>query len=204
MAIPELIVSALAAFFVAVLYVVAFRTPRGPAARRDSRSDVGRSDGQEPVPTQGSYELHERAAMPPEIAAGRLVASERTFWRRGRRPLFAKVDQAFHTQDGQLVLVETKSRMRLGVPDIVQLSAQAAAVRGEMGNRLGRVADYAYVRLQLLGGPAQYRAVRLYSDEQIDQLVDRYHALRFRQAYPLARPHPSRCGTCVFRNDCRT
>ncbi len=193
-----------AVVFLAALYVVAFKTPRSPDLRAGDRARPELDAVAGPPPAQDTYEVRERSSMPEEIALGRLVASERTFRRRGPRGLFAKVDQAFRTPAGLLVLVETKSRMRLQTSDIVQLSAQAVAVRSEVGDRLGRVADYAYVRMQLLGGPAQYRPVRLYPEAVIDQLVDRYQALRMRRVYPLARPHPSRCGTCVFKSQCRS
>lgn len=153
--------------------------------------------------SRSAYERLERGRMPTEIARARLVTSEKTYRRGGPRAFYAKVDQGFRTLDGRLVLVDTKNRMRVTTSDIVQLSAQAVAVRDQMGTRLGRVADYAYIRLQLAGGPPTYKAYRLYPEGVIDQLVDRYHALRLRQRAPVLRPHPSRCNGCAFSLPCR-
>lgn len=152
--------------------------------------------------TRDAYEQHERTCMPREIAQGRLVTSEKTYRRRGPRALVAKVDQGFRTPAGLFVLVETKNRMWVTAGDLVQLSAQAVAVRSHVGDRYGRVADYGYLRLQLAGGPPTYLRYQLYPEAVIDRLVDRYHALRQRRDYPVARPHPSRCGGCAFRAPC--
>lgn len=153
--------------------------------------------------SQVDYEVGERSRMPAELVTAQLVTSERTFKRRGPRAFFAKVDQGFRTSDNRLVLVETKNRMRVTTSDIVQLTAQAVAIKSEVGAQLGNVADYAYVRLQLMGGRPVYRRYSLYSEEAIDRLVDTYHALRHRTRYPMARPHPSRCSSCVFRVSCQ-
>lgn len=154
-------------------------------------------------PTQQSYEQVERPRMPAEIATAQLVTSEKTYRRRGERPFFAKVDQGFRTTDGRLVLVETKNRMRVSLADVVQLSAQSIALHSEVGDTLGRPCHYGYIRTQLLGGPPRYRAFQLYPESVIDQLVDRYQALRLHQRAPEIRPHPSRCGGCAFRLPCR-
>lgn len=153
--------------------------------------------------SQDDYEERERSRMPTELVTAQLVTSERTFFRKGPRAFYAKVDQGFRTTDNRLVLVETKNRTRVTTSDIVQLTAQAIAIQSEVGNKLGRVAGYAYVRLQLAGGKPVYRRHGLYAVETIDQLVDTYHALRERRRYPLARPHPSRCGSCAFNISCR-
>lgn len=155
-----------------------------------------------PVSSQDAYEVFERGAMPPEIAQGTLVVSERTFRRRGDRPFFAKIDQGFRTPSGYLVLVETKHRLRVTASDIVQLTCQAIALHSQVGNHFGRPAGYGYIRLQPTVGKPIYRAYRLYGVDYINALVDRYHALRMRRQYPEARPHPSRCSTCIFRPAC--
>lgn len=159
--------------------------------------------GAETARARHRYEQIERSNMPDELARGRLVTSEDTYRRRGPRAFYAKVDQGFRTPDGRLVLVDTKTRMRVTTSDIVQLSAQALAVSDQVGDRWGPVADYAYIRLQLAGGPPSYRAYRLYPTSVIDHLVDRYHALRLRRSAPVLRPRPSRCSGCAFSLPCR-
>ena len=141
----------------------------------------------------------ELAAMPPEIRSGRLVLSETTLRRKGARPLFAKVDQVFETRAGLLVPVETKNRLYLTPGDLVQLSAQAAALRSRYGSA---VASYGYLRVALAGSTGRYFRYELLDDAVIDRLVDRYHVLRHREGRPIARPGPRKCGGCMFRNAC--
>lgn len=193
------------------LYVALKPSPR-PTERLSQTPEAGGRAGQtrkstaddtRPIPsTLDAYERTERSQMPPEIVTGQLVTSERTFRRRGSRAFFAKVDQGFRTADGMLVLVETKNRLRVTTSDIVQLSAQAIAIKSEVGDELGRPAGYAYVRLQLMGGKPRYVRYGLYPESVIDKLVDTYHDLRMRRRHPMARPHPSRCESCVFSASC--
>lgn len=148
-----------------------------------------------------SYDANERAAMPPEIASARLVLSEEVLYRKGGRPFAAKTDQGFLTQEGWLVFVETKTRRRMSASDLVQISAQAVAAdsRRERGYR---VANWGYIRLAPEGSRPYYQRVDLLPAERIDQLWDRWQALKLRRAAPLYRPHISRCRTCLQRGSC--
>lgn len=147
------------------------------------------------------YERDERALMPSEIAAGRLVISEKTFYRRGARPFAAKTDQGFLTPAGVIVLVESKTRSRISSSDLVQISAQAIAVAAD--NRIRHpVAPWGYIRLAPAGGRPFYQRVELLPASRVDQLWDRWHALKHRHVVPVYRPDPSRCRTCVLRTKC--
>ena len=96
--------------------------------------------------------------------------------------------------------VETKNRLYLTPGDVVQLSAQAAALRSVYGSAVAR---YGYLRVALAGGVGRYFRYDLLDDAAIDRLVDRYHALRDRKGRPLARPGHRKCASCVFVRPCK-
>lgn len=151
--------------------------------------------------TSHEYERDERALMPREIADGTLVISEQTFFRRGRRPFAAKTDQGFLTAAGVIVLVESKTRARLTSSDLVQLSAQAIAVAADKRVR-HPVAPWGYIRLAPLGRRPFYQRIDLIDPVRIDQLWDRWDALKHRRHAPVYRADPSRCRSCVLRARC--
>lgn len=161
----------------------------------------GRPDKTLGAGSADAYETHERAAMPPEIASGRLVISEKLLYRKGPRPFAAKTDQGFLTQDGWLVFVESKTRNRMSASDLVQISAQAVAAASRR-DLAGRVATWGYIRLAPAGARPYYQRVDLLPEERIDQLWDRWNALKTRRVHPLYRPHISRCRTCLKRATC--
>ncbi len=146
-----------------------------------------------------AYENSERARMPREVAQGKLVISEKTFYFRGRRPFAAKTDQGFLTREGWLVLVESKTRYGLSPSDIVQISAQALAV-AQSGK--WRVAPWAYVRLAPLGAKPYYQHVNLLPEERIMQLWDRWRSLHEGTAGPVTRPHVRTCRSCALKARC--
>ena len=150
---------------------------------------------------RASYDEMERRFMPPELRTARLVLSEHVIWRRGTRPYPAKTDQGFLTEAGELVLVETKSRGRVSPSDIVQLTAQAEAVRSrpELGLR---PAAFGYVRLARPGRDPYYQRVELLHASRIDQLWDRWQAMRQGRVVAIARPDPRRCHRCPLVATC--
>lgn len=153
------------------------------------------------IGTANSYETVERAAMPREIADGRLVISEQTYYRRGARPFAAKTDQGFLTSSGLVVMVESKSRRRISPSDIVQVSCQALAASSDP-KCPWRVANYGYIRLAPVGRRPYYQRVDLVHPTRIDLLWDRWKALRDGRIAPIARPKPHRCNNCVLRTRC--
>lgn len=161
-----------------------------------------RSNSLQDLESSQDYERTERASMPPEIANGKLVISEQTLYRRGRRPFAAKTDQGFLTSAGVLVLVESKTRARMSASDLVQLSSQAVAVRADARTRHYTVAPWGYIRLAPAGRRPYYQRVDLLPVSRIDQLWDRWHSLKNRKADPVYRPDPSRCRTCIQRATC--
>lgn len=162
--------------------------------RRPSGTGEGAGSAQD-------YERTERALMPQEIAKAKLVFSEKTFYRRGDRPFAAKCDQAFLTRDGFVVPVESKTRARMTASDLVQISSAAVAMAADPRVK-HKVANWGYIRLAPAGGAPYYQRVDLMHVTRIDQLWDRWHALKNRRVAPLYRPDPSRCRTCVLRAKC--
>lgn len=163
-----------------------------------SRRQVEQHD---PTGTHDSYETVERAAMPAEIADGKLVISEKTFYRRGSRPFAAKTDQGFLTSSGLVVMVESKSRRRISPSDVVQVSCQALAAASDP-RCTWKVANYGYIRLAPVGRRPYYQRVDLVHPTRIDLLWDRWKALRDGRIVPIARPKPYRCSSCAFRTRC--
>jgi len=148
------------------------------------------------------YELTERASMPDEIARGKLVISEQVFYRNGARPFAAKTDQGFLTPNGLVVLVESKTRARMSASDLVQLSSQAVAIKHDRRGRKFKVAPWGYIRLAPVGRRPYYQRVDLLPESRIDQLWERWKALRNKKVAPIYRPDPSRCRTCLKRSTC--
>lgn len=155
-----------------------------------------------PASSQDEYDRVERSRMPAEIANARLVISEKVFYRPGPRPYAAKTDQGFLTQDGWLVLVETKTRRRMSASDLVQISAQALAIAQSPKGGRWKVANWGYIRLAPVGGKPYYARVDLLHPTRIDQLWDRWLALKENRARPIARPKEYRCDNCELRRTC--
>lgn len=145
------------------------------------------------------YERHERPAMPPELAAGTLYASERYFPSRGELPLGARVDQVYKTGVG-VCCVETKTRSFLAVleADIIELSVQAYVLRTH-GHP---IAPHGYVRVVRPGQPPVYLRAPLMAEPTLARLIDRYHALHAGKLQPSPARHPARCRGCGQRAKC--
>lgn len=148
-----------------------------------------------------AYDKYERARMPLEIQDAKLIISEKTIYRNGRRPLAAKTDQVFQTKAGWVIPVETKTRRTISPSDLVQISAQAAALN-EMRRYKGKVASHGYIRLAPEGRAPFYQRVDLLHPSRVDLLWDRYQALRAGKVAPTVKPHARRCEKCAFRSGC--
>src|SRR5690606_10050193 len=116
--------------------------------------------GRKKLSAREAYEKHERSRMPLEIQEAKLIISEKTIYRNGRRPFAAKTDQVFRTRAGWVVPVETKTRRTIAPSDLVQISAQAAAIN-EMRQHRGKVASHGYIRLAPEASAPFYQRVQL-------------------------------------------
>lgn len=117
--------------------------------------------------------------MPAELAAGRLLLSERPVWTVYPIPLYGIPDQVYATPDGALVPVDTKARLRgsVSVRDIVQLSVYRAvfAYTDHPLLRGRSIRSYGYIRFAR-GGHVRYVRVTLYSIEAVMKLSVAYVA----------------------------
>lgn len=157
--------------------------------------------GRKSLSGRDAYDKYERARMPLEIQDAKLIISEKTIYRNGRRPFAAKTDQVFKTKAGWVIPVETKTRRTISPSDLVQISAQAAALN-EMRRYKGKVASHGYIRLAPEGQAPFYQRVDLLHPSRVDLLWDRYQALRAGKVVPIVKPHARRCEKCAFRSGC--
>lgn len=157
--------------------------------------------GRKSLSARDVYEKYERTRMPLEIQDAKLIISEKTIYRNGRRPFAAKTDQVFQTKAGWVIPIETKTRRTISPSDLVQISAQAAALN-EMRRYKGKVASHGYIRLAPEGRAPFYQRVDLMHPSRVDLLWDRYQMLRTVKVKPTVKPHPRRCEKCAFRSGC--
>lgn len=106
-----------------------------------------------------------------------LICVESQFRSKSRWPIVARVDRAYRLPSGLVVLVELKTRSTAAVraSDVIQLSAQRAAVEDEMRVQ---VSDEAFVVFPgRHSAPPTARAVRLMSREQVEAIAARRRRL---------------------------
>lgn len=146
-----------------------------------------------------SYDRFERAMMPAELATARLVMSEKEM--RINRParFVARVDQVFQTKAGQLVLLESKRRKssRVFDSDVIELSVQSVV----LSRRGYRIAPHGYVRTVVRGRPSYHR-VRLYSEDVVLMLRERYLDLLGGAVVPEGPRSIAMCRGCAHASRC--
>lgn len=144
-----------------------------------------------------------RAGLPAELRSARLVHAERLFRSDGAVPLVAKLDRAYRTAAGVLVLIELKTRAasRAYGSDVIELSAQRLALAAQTGDV---VADHAYVLTQYPDGRRTgWHLVRLLAHADVVALVLRRKELLAGSAEPRLTASPGVCRECVFVGSCR-
>lgn len=153
---------------------------------------------------QQAYDQGERAAMPPELAQGRLVLSETKLRVERPAPLIARVDQVYLTPTGELVPVETKTRYRHEVylGDELELSVQAVVIAPQARRLGGRVAEYGYVRIVSAGRPPVYRRARLFPEADVVRLRARRLAVMAGSVAPRPAFDARVCRKCPQRPKC--
>lgn len=161
---------------------------------------------QAPGRVEPSYDVAERSAMPPEVASGRLVYSERTLHADHPEPLVARVDQVYLTAGGLLVPVETKRRFKNAIyaADVIELSVQATVLANnpEVRRVSRRVADYGYVRIAAEGRQPVYLRTPLLDQRHVADLHARYFALHSGRQVPSPASNPGLCRKCGQRARC--
>ncbi len=141
--------------------------------------------------------------LPRELQAAKLAYAERLFRTDGPIRVSARVDRVYRDRAGRLTLVELKTRGRDAVypSDVIELSAQRAAVIATTGET---VSAHAYVLVQ--GVDVRSRRahrVELLTEAQVDALAARRHALL--SGAIAARPTcaDGMCKNCQFAGPCR-
>ena len=145
----------------------------------------------------------ERASRPKALADENLVYVEERFSVVSPVRLVAKVDRGYRMRDGTIVLAEFKTRWvnRIYPSDVIQLSAQRMAVRGETGRV---VASHGYVVVNNLSRQSRRRThrVELMSEEEVAALAKRREDILAGQIAPQYSNSPNMCRRCGFRSQC--
>ncbi len=143
----------------------------------------------------------ELAWLPRELCRAQLAYAEELFQVTGAVVLTAKVDRGYRTPAGIIILVELKCRLqnRMYPSDIIELSAQRAALMAQMREE---VALHAYVVVQ---GPSGYRAahrVGLLDVVEVEALISRREAILAGSISPRPTCNPLLCRGCWFKRWC--
>lgn len=146
----------------------------------------------------------ERASRPPELRDAELAYMERVFRTDRPFPLIVRLDRAYRTADGALVLVELKTRWRPQprASDNIQLSAQRLAIESATGQR---VASYAFVTVEKPDHRRSraHRRVALLDSAEIEALALRRQAILAGQISADFASSRQTCNTCAFRSVCK-
>lgn len=145
----------------------------------------------------------EVASRPPALRTATLAYMEEQFRIRAPIPLVARVDRAYRGSDGELVLVELKTRWndRVYATDVIQLSVQRVALEGQTRQR---VAATGFVTVQLpkgTGAPRSHR-VELMDAKKVIALHRRREDIISGRITPRYADSRSACAGCAFRTRC--
>ena len=145
----------------------------------------------------------ERASRPEALADATLVYVEKLF--RVCRPirLVAKLDRAYRTPSGSIMLAEFRTWWinRPFLSDVIQLSAQRMALKWQTRQT---VAPYGYVVVKAPTRPALHAAHRVELMSQVDvvALVNRREDILAKRVPPRYSRSRKMCRTCTFRSEC--
>jgi CRISPR-associated exonuclease Cas4 len=140
--------------------------------------------------------------LPAEIAARKLVFSEQVFTGPGHMPVVARVDRVYMA-GAQLHLVELKVRrdVRVHETDVIELSAQRAAVQASTGM------DVSLKGFVMIEHPDSHRRVvrtaDLLTEEHVAWLIARRRAILDGIELPIEAKSKGRCARCEYRSECK-
>lgn len=139
--------------------------------------------------------------LPHPLRPTRLAYAERVFRSKGPIRISARVDRAYRDGRGHLTLVELKTRDldRVYLSDVIELSAQRAALAAATGETVHREA---YVLVQGTHGRRAHR-VALLTVGQVTALVERRQALMSGATQPRRTRTEGICDQCAFVSPCR-
>ena len=141
--------------------------------------------------------------LPPELQTARLVYAERLFRTDGLIRISARVDRVYRDRAGRLTLVELKTSGRDAVyaSDVIELSAQRAAVIATTGET---VSAHAYVLVRGTGGQGgRTHRVDLLTEAQVTALAERRQALLSGELQARRTCIQCLCDRCAFVKPCR-
>ena len=142
-----------------------------------------------------------RLVLPRELRGARLLYAEQLFRSTGKTVITARVDRAYQVASGEIVLLELKTRDRNRVfpSDVVELSAQRAAVELQTGEI---VAHHAYVAVQRPGNVTQVlHRVRLMAISEVVELAARRQAIGSGRMMPSFADSVQVCRRCAFAKE---
>ena len=139
--------------------------------------------------------------LPTELRGAELRWSEKVFRAEGPVPISARIDRAYRSSGGGLVLVEFKRRAqrRVHLSDVVELSAQRYAIQ-----RAGQVVNRrAYVVVILPDGTrTSALPVDLEDEAQVELRATTLVALIALRRAPRGARHGALCASCGHRGGC--
>lgn len=145
----------------------------------------------------------ELASRPPALRTAKLAYMEEQFRIRAPIPLVARVDRAYRAANGEIVLVELKTRWsdRAYATDVIQLSAQKMAIEAQTRQR---VSAHGFVTVQAPDGAAAPRShqVGLIDTSRVIALFRRRAGIVSGRITPRYADSRSACEGCAFRVRC--
>ena len=145
----------------------------------------------------------EQAWLPQDLKSARLEFAERGFYTRWPFRLYARIDRAYRTPDGVLVLTELKRRFirQAYQSDVVELSAQRLAI--ERGARMSVAATGFVVVEHPETGERTPIPVTLLRENELSALRLRYELLVDGTVPPDRRNELRVCRYCAYADRCQ-
>lgn len=143
----------------------------------------------------------ERAGRPSDLRDAELLYQEKRFDVSEPVRLSTRIDGAYRTPSGLVVLLELKARSvnRAFPSDVIQLSAQRLALESKTRHV---VANHGYVVAQMSDGAREAHRVQLVSGEAVVALVRRREAILAGGINPRLAASVGVCRTCAYRSIC--
>ena len=145
----------------------------------------------------------ERASRPEALADADLIYVEKRFSVVSPLGLIAKVDRGYRMRDGTIVLVEFQTRWvdQIFMSDVIQLSAQRMAVRGQT-RRAVAPHGYVVVKTRSRNTRRTTHRVELMSEDEVAALARRREDILGGRIAPQYSNSPKMCRRCGFRSQC--
>jgi CRISPR-associated exonuclease Cas4 len=140
--------------------------------------------------------------LPRELRDAQLLYAEQLFAAKGRLSISARVDRAYRMRSGVIVLLELKTREkdRPYFSDVIELSAQRAAIALQTGEK---ISDHAYVAVRRPGSAsAGTHRVQLMPIAEVLALAVRRETILLGRLAPSYAGSAEICRRCAFASGC--